>query len=89
SGAGWRRVRVELGDVCVRLAAGARLRLEIAGHHFPAHARNPQTGADPLTATELRPARRRIDPERSALVLPVLAEPRCLPPDRLLEVIAQ
>ncbi|MFP3986600.1 CocE/NonD family hydrolase, partial [Streptomyces sp. E11-3] len=32
---------VPLGHLARRLPAGTRLRLEIAGHHFPAHARNP------------------------------------------------
>ncbi len=38
---------VGLGRLARRLPAGTRLRLEIAGHHFPAHARNPHTGRTP------------------------------------------
>ncbi|MCP3820638.1 CocE/NonD family hydrolase [Streptomyces sp. A3M-1-3] len=68
-------VPVPLGHLARRLAAGTRLRLEIAGHHFPAHARNPHTGEDPLTATRLLPSARVVDVEGSALLLPV-APPR-------------
>ncbi|MFI6012288.1 CocE/NonD family hydrolase [Streptomyces sp. NPDC051243] len=63
---------VELGRLARRLAAGTRLRLEIAGHHFPAHARNPHTGVDPVTATRLLPSRREVDAGSVALRLPVL-----------------
>ncbi|MBB1254861.1 CocE/NonD family hydrolase, partial [Streptomyces sp. OF3] len=63
---------VPLGRLARRLAAGTRLRLEIAGHHFPAHARNPHTGQDPLTATEQPPSERELIPEGSALLLPRL-----------------
>ncbi|MEU9351943.1 CocE/NonD family hydrolase [Streptomyces griseoloalbus] len=63
---------VELGRLARRLRAGTRLRLEIAGHHFPAHARNPHTGADPVTADHLLPSRREVDPESVALTLHVL-----------------
>ncbi|MFE9773217.1 CocE/NonD family hydrolase [Streptomyces sp. NPDC005931] len=63
---------VELGRLARRLPAGTRLRLEIAGHHFPAHARNPHTGEDPVTATRLRASRRDLDPGGVLLRLPVL-----------------
>ncbi|WP_171116211.1 MULTISPECIES: CocE/NonD family hydrolase [Streptomyces] len=63
---------VGLGRLARRLRAGTRLRLEIAGHHFPAHARNPHTGDDPVTATRLLPSRREVDPGSVALRLPVL-----------------
>lgn len=39
---------------------GGRLVLEVAGHHFPAHARNPHTGADAASAVELRSDRRTV-----------------------------
>jgi hypothetical protein len=42
------------------VAPGTRLVVEIAGHHWPAHARNPHTGADPAAATALRPDRRTV-----------------------------
>ncbi|MFF1511311.1 CocE/NonD family hydrolase [Streptomyces sp. NPDC058326] len=63
---------VELGRLARRLRAGTRLRLEIAGHHFPAHARNPHTGADPVTAERLLASRREVDPKSVALSLRVL-----------------
>ena len=80
-------IRVPLGHLARRLPAGTRLRLEIAGHHFPAHARNPHTGQDPVTATDLRPSRRSVRPDGSALLLPVTA-PRTFADslDPLLEV---
>ncbi|GAA4135565.1 CocE/NonD family hydrolase [Actinomadura keratinilytica] len=64
-------IGVPLGPLYRRLPPGVRLRLEIAGHHFPAHARNPHTGQDPLRATALRPSRRAVDPHGSRLLLPV------------------
>lgn len=63
---------VGLGRIARRLSAGTRLRLEIAGHHFPAHARNPHTGEDPVTAGRLHASRREIDPDSLVLSLPVL-----------------
>jgi predicted acyl esterase len=66
---------VDLGTLSRRLPAGARLRLEIAGHHFPAHARNPHTGEDPMTATRLFGSRREVDAARVALELHVLSSP--------------
>ncbi|GAA1907196.1 CocE/NonD family hydrolase [Streptomyces sodiiphilus] len=67
---------VPLGPVTRRLPAGTRLRLEITGHHFPAHARNPHTGENPVTATVLRPSLRSVEPARSTLLLPVLSPGR-------------
>ncbi|MEU1281289.1 CocE/NonD family hydrolase [Streptomyces sp. NPDC005805] len=67
------RFRVPLGLTARRLPAGTRLRVEVAGHHFPAHARNPHTGADPVRATRLDPSRRAVRETGSALVLPVAA----------------
>ncbi|MFJ9624072.1 CocE/NonD family hydrolase [Streptomyces sp. NPDC101181] len=64
---------VPLGTLGRRLPAGTRLRAEIAGHHFPAHARNPHTGEDPVTATRLVPSRRTVTTQGSALFLPVVA----------------
>ncbi|MGY0071239.1 CocE/NonD family hydrolase [Streptomyces sp. QTS137] len=63
---------LELGRLARRLRAGTRLRLEIAGHHFPMHARNPHTGEDPVTAGRLLASRREVDPQSVALTLPVL-----------------
>ncbi|MFF9063591.1 CocE/NonD family hydrolase [Streptomyces sp. NPDC014882] len=61
-----------LGRLTRRLRAGTRLRLEIAGHHFPAHARNPHTGDDPITADRLLASRREVDPTSVTLTLHVL-----------------
>ncbi|MFB7916740.1 CocE/NonD family hydrolase [Streptomyces sp. NPDC056061] len=62
----------ELGRATRRLRAGTQLRLEIAGHHFPAHARNPHTGDDPVTADQLLSSRREVDPASVTLTLHVL-----------------
>ncbi|MER5555375.1 CocE/NonD family hydrolase [Streptomyces sp. NPDC002793] len=64
---------IELGRLARRLPAGTRLRLEIAGHHFPAHARNPHTGGDPITAVRLCASRREVDPESVTLSLHTLS----------------
>jgi predicted acyl esterase len=77
---------VGLGRIARRLAAGTRLRLEIAGHHFPAHARNPHTGDDPVTATRLLPSRREVDAGSVALRLPVLRS-RPTPTDPAQEIL--
>ncbi|RPK87716.1 MULTISPECIES: CocE/NonD family hydrolase [Streptomyces] len=73
-------ITVPLGTLGRRLAAGTRLRAEIAGHHFPAHARNPHTGEDPVTSTRLAPSRRTVNPRGSALHLPVVARRRYVEP---------
>lgn len=77
---------VVLGRMARRLPAGTRLRLEIAGHHFPAHARNPHTGDDPVTATRLLASRREVDPQAVALRLPVLRT-RPAPTDPVQEIL--
>ncbi|MFD3518204.1 CocE/NonD family hydrolase [Streptomyces sp. NPDC058657] len=64
---------VELGRIARRLEAGTRLRVEIAGHHFPVHARNPHTGDDPITADRLLVSRRDVDPASVTLTLHVLS----------------
>ncbi|MFJ6443975.1 CocE/NonD family hydrolase [Streptomyces sp. NPDC091649] len=74
-------ITVPLGTLGRRLPAGTRLRAEIAGHHFPAHARNPHTGEDPVRATLLAPSRRTVDPRGSALHLPVVARHRPVEPE--------
>ncbi|MGC3004004.1 CocE/NonD family hydrolase C-terminal non-catalytic domain-containing protein, partial [Streptomyces sp. G35A] len=77
---------VRLGRLARRLPAGTRLRLEIAGHHFPAHARNPHTGEDPVTARRLLPSRRDVDPAGVLLRLPVLRS-RPAPTDPAQEIL--
>lgn len=69
------QLTVPLGWLSRRVPAGTRLRLEIAGHHFPAHARNPHTGEDPLAATELLPSERAVSLAGSVLLLPQLNAP--------------
>lgn len=66
-------ITVPLGTLGRRLPAGTRLRTEIAGHHFPAHARNPHTGENPVTATRLAPSRRAVTARGGALHLTVVA----------------
>ncbi|WP_159945696.1 MULTISPECIES: CocE/NonD family hydrolase [unclassified Nocardiopsis] len=54
------RLHLRTPPVGAVLPAGSRLRVEIAGHHWPAHARNPHTGADPARARRLLPSRRTV-----------------------------
>ncbi|MGA5205583.1 CocE/NonD family hydrolase [Streptomyces variegatus] len=77
---------VDLGRLACRLRAGTRLRLEIAGHHFPAHARNPHTGDDPVTARHLLASRREVDPAGVALRLHMLPS-RPTPTDPAQEIL--
>ncbi|MYS92951.1 MULTISPECIES: CocE/NonD family hydrolase [Streptomyces] len=79
-------ITVRLGRLARRLPAGTRLRLEIAGHHFPAHARNPHTGVDPVTATRLLASRREVEAGSVALRLPVLRS-RPTPTDPAEEIL--
>ncbi|MDA3642617.1 CocE/NonD family hydrolase [Saccharopolyspora indica] len=55
-----REVVITTPPVGARIPAGARLVVEVAGHHWPAHARNPHTGTDPAHATELLASARRV-----------------------------
>ncbi|MEU9703888.1 CocE/NonD family hydrolase [Streptomyces sp. NPDC047981] len=80
-----RELTVPLGYLARRLEAGLRLRVEVAGHHFPAHARNPHTGDDPVTATRLLPSRRTVRMAGSALLLPV--SPRTVAIDPVQETL--
>lgn len=73
-------ITVPLGTLGRRLPAGTRLRAEIAGHHFPAHARNPHTGENPVTATRLAPSRRAVTARGSVLHLTVVARRRYVEP---------
>ena len=49
-------VTATLPPTCVRVYAGERLRLVVAGGAFPRFARNPGTGESPVTATTFRVA---------------------------------
>jgi putative CocE/NonD family hydrolase len=70
------RVAFDLWPMGHRFAAGHRIRLLVASGAHPRYARNPGTGEDPATATELRPVEIELlrGPQHpSQLVLPVLA----------------
>ena len=47
-------VAFDLWPMGHRFAAGHRIRLQVASGAHPRYARNPGTGEDPMTATELR-----------------------------------
>jgi putative CocE/NonD family hydrolase len=49
------KVSFELWPIGHRFAAGHRIRLQVSSGAHPRYARNPGTGEDPMTATELRP----------------------------------
>ncbi|GGM58207.1 antibiotic hydrolase [Longimycelium tulufanense] len=53
-------ITLTVGPLGTVLPTGSRLRFELAGHHWPRHARNPHTGVDPVDAVDLRPSRRRL-----------------------------
>ncbi|MEA2211688.1 MAG: uncharacterized protein QOF83_1636 [Solirubrobacteraceae bacterium] len=53
-GDGTTAVRVSLWPMGHRFAAGHRIRLQVSSGAHPRYARNPGTGDDPATATELR-----------------------------------
>jgi hypothetical protein len=48
-------VKVELGDLAMRIPKGNRLRLDVTSSNFPKFDRNPNTGEDPFVATTLKP----------------------------------
>jgi len=69
------RLTIDLGATANVFLAGHRLRLEVASANFPRYSRNPNTGAEPETATTFRAATNVVyhDHEHpSALVLPVI-----------------
>jgi hypothetical protein len=69
-------VAFELWPTAHRFAAGHRLRLQVSSGAYPRYARNPGTGEDPATATDLRAVDVRILRDTghpSALVLPAPA----------------
>nr|WP_225955228.1 CocE/NonD family hydrolase [Kibdelosporangium phytohabitans] len=66
-GHGVRRIRdgatkftVDCPPAGAKATANAVLTIEISGHNWPRHARNPHTGQDPFTATELLPSTRTV-----------------------------
>jgi hypothetical protein len=73
------RVGFALWPTAHRFAAGNRLRLQVSSGAHPRYARNPGTGEDPLTATEMMPVDVQIlwgGAHASRLVLPAAAESR-------------
>ncbi|MGH2908407.1 MAG: CocE/NonD family hydrolase, partial [Solirubrobacteraceae bacterium] len=72
SDGGW-RVTVDLWPLGHRFAAGHRIRLQVSSGAHPRYARNPGTGEDPATATEMRAVNVELLHDRehpSRLVLP-------------------
>ena len=67
-------VEVELLPTAHRFSRGNKIRLLIAGGSFPHYARNPGTGANPLTTTELVPNVHTVSHAAGAsfIVLPVV-----------------
>jgi len=66
---------IDLGATAITLTEGSRLCLQISSSNFPKYDRNPNTGENPFSATELVPATQRIyhgPSYRSRLTLPVL-----------------
>ncbi|GAA0211430.1 CocE/NonD family hydrolase [Saccharothrix mutabilis subsp. mutabilis] len=51
---------IDLPPIGQAVPDSARLTFEVAGHHWPRHARNPHTGEDPVRATALLPSRRTV-----------------------------
>ncbi len=69
------RLTIDLGATANVFLAGHRLRLEVASANFPRFDRNPNTGAEPETATIFRKATNGVYHDRdhpSALVVPVI-----------------
>jgi len=69
------RLTIELGATADVFLAGHRLRLAIASASYPRFDRNPNTGAEPETATTFRQATNVIYHDRdhpSALVVPII-----------------
>ncbi|UCE19662.1 MAG: CocE/NonD family hydrolase [Gemmatimonadota bacterium] len=54
------RYQVNLGQTAIRIPKGNALRLEISSSNFPKFDRNPNTGVDPISATEFRTAKQKV-----------------------------
>ncbi|MEO7016716.1 MAG: CocE/NonD family hydrolase [Leifsonia sp.] len=65
---------IEFLPTAHRFVSGHRIRLLIAGGSFPQYARNPGTGANPLTTTELLPNKHTVSHAAGAsfIVLPII-----------------
>jgi uncharacterized protein len=76
AGDGTARVSFALWPMGHRFAAGHRVRLQVSSGAHPRYVRNPGTGEDPLSATQLEPVDVALlhgGAHRSALVLPALS----------------
>ena len=85
-------VTATLPPTCVRVYAGERLRLVVAGGAFPRFARNPGTGESPVTATTFRVAHIDIHHDAahpSKVVLPRIPVPRRMRGSRTRDQCAQ
>ena len=51
---------IEMGATALRIAVGSRIRLEVSSGNFPQYDRNPNTGVEPMEATEFRLARQTV-----------------------------
>lgn len=69
------KVEIVIGDIAIELPAGSRLQLEISSSNFPKYDLNPNTGEDPMKATEFRKVKQTIhfSPEHPThLIVPVI-----------------
>ncbi|WP_328811695.1 CocE/NonD family hydrolase [Rhodococcus sp. NBC_00294] len=67
---------VDLWSTSIVLAVGHRLRVQVTSSNFPRWDRNPNTGEDPKTATQMRVAHQTVHHDRvraSCIVLPVIS----------------
>ncbi|MEJ7649737.1 MAG: CocE/NonD family hydrolase [Nakamurella sp.] len=67
------RTETSLPAVHLIVPDGSRWQVQITAHQFPLYPRDPQTGENPLTATDLRSARRSIS--TVLLLLPGASDP--------------
>ena len=66
---------VDLGSTAIEVPAGHQIGIQVASSNFPKYDRNPSSKADPLSATELLPARQTLHlggESGSRLVLSIL-----------------
>jgi len=69
---------IDMGATAIRLDSGSQLRLEISSSNFPKYDRNPNTGVDPIVATEFLPVTQTVyhtEEYPTHVLLPVLDAP--------------
>ncbi len=69
-------ISVDMGNTAINIKKGHQIRLEISSSNFPKYDRNPNTGEDPFTTTELRSVNQKIfmgDKYPSHLSLPIFS----------------